>query len=280
MRILMVGDVVGKAGRDTASEWIPTLREELGAHVVIINGENAAGGIGITPDIARAMLSEGMADVVTLGNHAWGKREIYGYLDDEPRLLRPANYPPGAPGRGSGVFTTREGSFGVVSLQGRTFMEPLDCPFRAADAILPELRKRTPIIIVDFHGEATSEKQAFGWYVDGRATAVIGTHTHVQTADERILPGGTAYLSDVGMTGPPDSVIGMSRDSVIPKFISLLPARFEVAQGAAQLCAVLIEAQPDTGEAISIRRLQTPVATSCRFLNGADAGCAQHHSDE
>ena len=199
MRILMVGDVVGRPGRQAAMERIPRLKTEYGVDFVIVNGENAAGGIGILPDIAQGLLHAGGADVITLGNHAWGKREIYPMLDDNPRILRPANYPQGAPGRGWHVYATPHGPVGVIVLQGRTFMEPVDDPFRAVDAILNELRSQTRIVFVDFHAEATSEKQAFGWYVDGRVSAVVGTHTHIQTADDRILSNGTAYLTDVGM---------------------------------------------------------------------------------
>lgn len=264
MRILMVGDVVGKPGRQATMEWVPILREKHHADFVIVNGENAAGGIGITPDIAKSFLGSGFIDVVTLGNHAWGKREIYPYLDEQPRLLRPANYPPGAPGAGFGVFSCPAGDVAVVSLQGRTFMEPVDDPFRAVDAILETLLPRTRVVFIDFHGEATSEKVAFGYYTDGRASAVIGTHTHVQTADERILPRGTAYLTDVGMTGPIDSVIGMQREIVIPRFTSLLPARFEVAEGEAQLCGVLVCVDPESGHATMIERVQTPMHSERR----------------
>jgi metallophosphoesterase (TIGR00282 family) len=256
----MVGDVVGKPGRQLALELVPRLKTEYAVDFVIVNGENAAGGIGITPDIAHVMLHSDI-NVITLGNHAWGKREIYPYLDEEPRILRPANYPPGVPGRGYGVFNCATGLIGVVSLQGRTFMDPVDDPFRAVDAILETLRKKTAAICIDFHAEATSEKQAFGWYVDGRASVVVGTHTHVQTADERILPGGTAYLTDLGMTGPIDSVIGMNKDIVIPRFTNLLPTRFEVADGEAQLCAALIDIDIATGHATAIRRLQVPTHT-------------------
>jgi hypothetical protein len=258
MRIMMVGDVVGKRGRMAALELVPSLSAEQNIDFVIVNGENSAAGIGITPDIVEAFLKHGNIHVLTLGNHAWGKREIYPTLDSEPRLLRPANYPPGAPGRGFGIFASSAGPVGVISLQGRTFMEQVDDPFRAVDAILAEISWKTKVIIVDFHAEATSEKQAFAWYVDGRVSAVIGTHTHVQTADERILPEGTAYLTDVGMTGPMDSIIGMRRDIVIPKFLSGLPARFEVADGEAQLCAVILDIDPMTGRARSVKRIQSP----------------------
>ena len=258
MRILMVGDIVGRRGREAALDIVPSLRAEHNIDFVIVNAENAAAGIGITPDIAESLLQRGNIQVLTLGNHAWGKREIYPTLDTETRLLRPANYPPGAPGRGYGVYNGPAGPVGVISLQGRTFMDQVDDPFRAVDAILEDLRGKAKVIVVDFHAEATSEKQAFSWYVDGRVSAVIGTHTHVQTADERILPGGTVYLTDVGMTGPMDSIIGMRRDVVIPKFLSGLPARFEVSDDPAQLCAVLFDIDPTTGHARSVRRIQSP----------------------
>lgn len=257
----MVGDVVGKPGRLALLEQLPRLVSEYGVDFVIVNGENAAAGNGITPDIAIHFLQSGV-HVITLGNHTWGRREIYSYLDEEARILRPANYPPGAPGQGYGVYTCPAGTVGVVSLQGRVFMDDLDDPFRAADVILEQLHQKTAIVVVDFHAEATSEKQAFGWYLDGRASAVIGTHTHVQTADERILPGGTAYLTDVGMTGPLDSVIGMRTDVTLGRFLSQLPARFEVAEGPARLSAVLLTIEPTTGKATAIQRLQSPAYTT------------------
>ncbi len=255
----MVGDIVGKPGRTAAQEWIPILRRQYDVNFVIANAENAAGGSGITADIADILFQHDV-DVITLGNHAWSKREIYPYLDEQLRILRPANFPPGAPGRGYGVFTRGGTPIAVVSLQARTFMDPVDDPFRAIDRILEEVGKQTRITIIDFHGEATSEKQAFGWYVDGRATAVIGTHTHVQTADERILPKGTAYLTDVGMTGPINSVIGMRVETVLPRFLTLLPTRFEVADGEASLHAVLITVDASTGAATAIERIQAPAA--------------------
>lgn len=260
----MVGDIVGKPGRTIALEWLPRLRSRHQADFVIVNGENAAAGIGITADIATELLKRATVDVITLGNHAWGKREIYTYLDAEPRILRPANYPPGAPGRGYAVYPSLVGDVGVVSLQGRTFMDPVDDPFRMIEDILTEISARTKVIFVDFHAEATSEKQAFAWYVDGRVSAVVGTHTHIQTADERILPRGTAYLTDVGMTGPVNSVIGMNTEVILSRFTSLLPARFEVADGAAQLCGVLIDIDPTTGNATAISRIQVPTHEEMR----------------
>jgi metallophosphoesterase (TIGR00282 family) len=257
MRILMVGDVVGKPGRNAAVDLLPKLRSVHQADFVIINGENSAGGLGITRDIAIALLERGKADVITLGNHAWAKRDSYSFLDEEPRILRPANYPAGAPGRGVATYACGSGAVGVAVFQARIFMDPpIDDPFKAADEALEEINQSTPISFVEVHGEATSEKQAFGWYLDGRASAVIGTHTHVQTADERILPGGTAYLTDVGMTGPRDSVIGMKREIVVPRFLTALPNRFEVADGPALLCGVIIDIDAQTGRAQNITRIQ------------------------
>jgi hypothetical protein len=252
----MVGDVVGKPGREAVVSLLPRMRSAHRADFTIVNGENAAGGLGITPEIARTILGSARADVITLGNHAFAKREVYGLLAEELRILRPANYPPAAPGRGYGLFQTAAGPIAVAVLQARTFMEATDDPFRAVDAILEEIGGATKTIFLEIHGEATSEKQAFGWYVDGRASAVVGSHTHVQTADERILPGGTAYITDVGMTGPMDSVIGMKRDVVIPRFLTQMPARFEVAGGPAMLNAVAIDIDGESGRALAIERIQ------------------------
>ncbi|MGH2347934.1 MAG: TIGR00282 family metallophosphoesterase [bacterium] len=231
------------------------LRRAHGVDVVIANGENAAGGMGITADAAAELLDAGV-DVLTGGNHTWHHREAYELLDSSPNILRPANYPPGVPGRGAAVVRTSAGvEVGVLNLQGRVFMPELDDPFRAAREEAEALRASTPIVIVDFHAEATSEKIAMGWYLDGRVTAVVGTHTHVQTADERILPQGTAYITDVGMTGPRDGVIGMAREIILERFLTQMPARFQVASGPAQLNAVLIASDGD-GRADSIERLQ------------------------
>ncbi len=255
MRILMVGDVVGKAGRQLLVDVLQSLRIAENIDFVIVNGENAAAGVGITPDLADQFLAHG-ADVVTLGNHAWNRREVYNYLENQTRILRPANYPPGVPGHGFHTFCCLGTPLSVIVLQGRVFMEPIDDPFRKVDELLDTLIQKSPLVFVDFHGEATSEKQAFGYYVDGRVTGVFGTHTHVQTADERVLPGGTAYITDVGMTGPVQSVIGMKYESVIPRFLTGLPSRFDVADGAAQLCAVVVEVRAADGKAITIKRLQ------------------------
>lgn len=255
MRLLMIGDVVGGAGRRALVKHAPELRSELRADFLVVNGENAAGGIGITREIALEMFERAGADVVTLGNHAWGKREVYSYLDSEPRILRPANYPEGVPGRGSGIFRCGNHLVGVAVFQGRIFLDPIEDPFALADAVLEKFRAETPVSLIDFHAEATSEKQAFGWHLDGRATAVIGTHTHVATADERILPCGTAFQTDVGMTGPLQSVIGMRVDRAIERFRTRLPSKFEAAEGPAVVQGVLIEADDASGRALSIQRI-------------------------
>lgn len=253
MRILFLGDIVGRPGRRGVAQWLPAWRQLYAPDIVIANGENAAGGMGITPEIAKELFELGI-DVMTLGNHVWQKKEILPLLDSEPRLLRPANYPPGVPGRGWGVYPVLDKQLAVLTLAGRVFMELADCPFRTFDMIYPQLE--TSFVLVDFHAEATSEKQAFALYVDGRASGVIGTHTHVQTADERILPKGTAYISDVGMCGPLHSVIGMDPEIVIRKFLTQMPARFEVASGAAVVCGLLLDLDRTTGKALAVQRLQ------------------------
>lgn len=256
MRILFVGDVVGKPGRLAVQALVPKLRSCHRADFVIVNAENSAGGLGVTREIALSMFQTCKVDVITLGNHAWSKRESHSFLDEELRILRPANYPPGVPGRGLGIFQTPRGPLAIAVVQGRVFMDPTDNPFHVADNLLEEAHRSTRAVFMEIHGEATSEKQAFGWYVDGRASAVIGSHTHVQTADERILPGGTAYLTDAGMTGPMNSVIGMRIDTVLPRFITSMTNKFEVAEGPAQLCAVLIDIDMATGRATAISRIQ------------------------
>ena len=255
MNVLVIGDIHGKPGRRILRAAVPRLRKESGAALVIANGENAAGGAGITADVIREIFDAGV-DVITGGNHTWHNREAYETLDAEPRLLRPANYPPGAPGHGSTVIAVDGTAVGVLNLQGRIFMQTIDDPFRAARGEADRLRERAPVVIVDFHAEATSEKIALGWYLDGRVSAVIGTHTHVQTADERVLPGGTAYISDVGMTGPRDGVIGMAKDDIIERFLTQLPVRFTVASGPAQLNAVALDVDEESGRARAIRRIR------------------------
>lgn len=255
MKILFIGDVVGRAGRLALADRLGRLIDIHQVDLVVANGENAAAGFGLTLDVARDLFDAGV-DVLTSGNHIWDKKEILGYLDQQSALLRPANYPPGTPGRGSGIYATSAGiEVGIMNLEGRVFMAALDCPFRAADLLVEELRRRTPIILVDFHAEATSEKVALGYYLDGRVSAVVGTHTHVQTADERILPGGTAYITDAGMTGSRDAVIGIRKELAIERFLTQLPVRFEVAKRDPVLCGVLFTVDEETGRATGVQRV-------------------------
>jgi metallophosphoesterase (TIGR00282 family) len=255
MLILVVGDIFGKSGREIARRAIPALVEQRGIDLVIANVENAAAGFGVTGDIAETILGYGV-DVMTSGNHVWDKKEVLDYIPREPRLLRPANFPPGAPGRGSHLARTRTGEpVGVVNLMGRVFMAPLDDPFAVALREVDALRARARVIVVDFHAEATSEKIALGYHLDGRVTAVVGTHTHVQTADERILPKGTACLTDVGMTGPHDSIIGVAVEPALGRFLTGLPAKFDAATGPGRLNAVIVTADPASGRATAIERL-------------------------
>jgi len=257
MNILMVGDVYGEPGRQAVAKLVPQLRQEHAIDFTVVNIENAAAGFGVTPAIARQAFDSG-ADVLTSGNHIWDKREIVEYITKENLLLRPANFPAGTPGVGHVTVKAGPHKVAVLNLMGRVFMLPIDCPFRKADEILPEIRKETPIVLVDMHCEATSESIAMGWYLDGRVSAVVGTHRHVQTADERVLPGGTAYITDLGMTGPTDGVIGVDRDIILQRFLSQMPVRFEPAKGPAALHAVLIVIDPETGRATDIRRLRVP----------------------
>lgn len=255
MRILFIGDIVGKPGRKAIARFLLEICKEHAVDFTVANGENAAGGFGITESVAGELFDAGI-DVLTTGNHVWDKKEAITFLPKENRILRPLNYPPGTPGVGSITVRSRSGvPVGVVSIEGRVFMRPVDCPFRAVEAELEELSKDAAVTIVDFHAEATSEKLAMGWFLDGRASAVVGTHTHVQTADERVLPGGTAYITDVGMTGPSESVIGVNKDIIVRRFLSSLPERFETAKGHPQIQAVLVEADPDSGLASSIQRI-------------------------
>lgn len=254
MIVLFVGDVVGKPGRRALRKLLPALRENSGACLVIVNGENSAGGLGITRQTAREVFDAG-ADVITLGNHSFAKREALDYVKDEPRLLRPANYPPGVPGNGWGVFeTSKGGSLAVVSLMGRTYMDAIDCPFRTADRVIDEIPAGVGLIF-DMHAEATSEKKAMGWYLDGRAAAVVGTHTHVQTSDEVVLPKGTAYITDAGMTGVVESVLGLDREIVVERFKTSLLRKFTLADGPAALDAVLLDIDEVTCLARSITRV-------------------------
>jgi len=255
MNILFIGDVIGRPGRTALRERLGQIVRRHRIDFVIVNVENAAGGFGITPEIAEEFL-QNEVDVMTSGNHIWDKKEVEEYIAKEQRLLRPANYPDQAPGRGSLVLEQGGCPVGVLNLQGRAFMPTIDCPFRVGEREIGRLRRQTTLIFVDFHGEATAEKQAFGWYVDGRVSAVIGSHTHVQTADERILPGGTAYLTDAGMTGGRDSVIGMSIEEPLARFVSGLPKKFRPATGSPQLCGVMVEIDERSGRAASIMRIQ------------------------
>ncbi|MBI2155657.1 MAG: TIGR00282 family metallophosphoesterase [Candidatus Rokubacteria bacterium] len=257
MNILMVGDVFGEPGRAALARLLPRLRQEHAIDFCVVNVENAAGGFGVTPPMARLFLEQG-ADVMTSGNHVWDKKEIVEYIAKENLLLRPANFPAGTPGAGSITVKCGPHKIAVLNLMGRVFMLPIDCPFQKADEVVPELRKDTPIVLVDMHCEATSESQAMGWYLDGRVSAVVGTHRHVQTADERVLPGGTAYITDLGMTGPTEGVIGVDRHLILQKFLSQMPVRFEPAKGPAALHGVVIVVDPDTGRASDIRRLRVP----------------------
>jgi len=254
MRVLFVGDVVGSPGREMVKRYVPKLKDKFKPHVTIVNGENSAHGKGITEKIYHQLLEYG-AKVITMGNHTWDKREIFEFIDDAKYLIRPANFPEGTPGKGITYVDVEGKELAVINLQGRTFLPAIDCPFRKALELVSEAKKRTPLIFIDFHAEATSEKQAMGWYLDGKVSAVVGTHTHVQTADERILKKGTAYITDVGMTGPYDGILGVDREAVMKKFLTSLPVRFEIAEGRAQLNAVLVDIDNESGKATSIKRI-------------------------
>jgi metallophosphoesterase (TIGR00282 family) len=259
LRILFLGDIIGRPGRRTVAALLPDLQEEHRIDFTVANAENAAAGLGLTEKIAHELLDLGI-DVLTSGNHIWKQKEALTFLPRLPQVLRPANYPPAAPGCGWGVFSAHNGEdLAVINLQGRVFMEPMDCPFRGADALLAEL-PTVSAILVDFHAEATSEKAALGRYLDGRVTAVVGTHTHVQTADQTILPGGTAFISDVGMTGPSDSVIGIVPETSLQRFLTGIPAKFEVPKrGPCILSAVVIESAAQKYTARSIQRILEPL---------------------
>jgi len=250
MLILVIGDIIGRPGRQAVHSFLPDLRQQYGLDMVIANAENTAGGFGLTSDTARELLGAGI-DVLTSGNHIWAQKEIIPYLDGEMPIVRPLNYPPGVPGRGYLII----GQTMVVNLIGRTFMGDLDCPFRAMDKLLAELEHKPPVIIVDFHAEATSEKVAMGRYLDGRVSAVLGTHTHVGTIDARLLPQGTAYVTDIGMTGPMDSIIGDDAEAVIQRFLTGMPHRLSVGKGKLTFNAILLSVDEDSGRAINIERI-------------------------
>lgn len=256
MKVLFIGDIIGEPGRKMVKQCLPDLQRTHVPDLIIANGENAAGGFGITPAIADELFSLGI-HVLTSGNHVWDKKEIEPYLARQERLIRPANYPAGTTGYGSAIVSTDgAGKAAVLNLEGRVFMSHLDDPFRVAEREIERLRKDARVVIIDFHAEATSEKSALAWYLDGKASAVLGTHTHVQTADERILPGGTAFLTDVGMTGPTDSVIGVKKEDAINRFLTQRPHKFEIPKGPVHLDAVAIDIDAKTGKARSIERIK------------------------
>ena len=255
MKILFIGDIVGKPGREIMRRALPSIVERYAIDLVIANVENAAGGMGITRDVAETIRDAGV-HVMTSGNHIWDKKEALDYIQVEPRLLRPANYPPSVPGHGRYVTRTAGGdAVAVINVMGRIFMNPLDNPFHVVNREIEAVREETRVIFVDFHAEATSEKLAMGWHLDGHVTAVVGTHTHVQTADERVLPQGTAYITDVGMTGPHDSIIGVQTRPALKRFLDGIPARFETASGNSRINAVIVTASTATGVASGIERV-------------------------
>jgi 2',3'-cyclic-nucleotide 2'-phosphodiesterase len=255
LNILFIGDIVGSPGRKIVHERLADILAQRAVDLCVANGENAASGFGITPRLTEELLASGI-EVITGGNHIWDRKEILEYMPNEPRLLRPANFPNGSPGKGLFIGRAKNGiGYAVLNLEGRTFMTPIDDPFRTASEQLALLPPDVKIILVDMHAEATSEKQAMGWYLDGKVSAVLGTHTHVPTADNRVLPRGTAYITDVGMTGPHDSVIGMEKEAILQRFLDAMPTRFSVAAGDVQMNTVLIDADENTGHARSIERL-------------------------
>jgi metallophosphoesterase (TIGR00282 family) len=257
IKILFIGDIVGSPGRAAVKTIVGRMRRELGIDVVIANAENSAGGSGITPRTARDLFQSG-CDVLTSGDHIWRRPDVIEVLNSEMMVLRPANFPKNTPGHGSVVFKTANGvGVGVICLLGRVFVEAMvESPFKVAEEEIAALKKQTPVVLIDLHAEATSEKVAMGWFLDGKATAVLGTHTHIQTADEQILPKGTAYITDVGMTGPYDSVIGRNKDRIIERFLTGMPTRFELGTGDVQLHGVLLEVDETTGKALTISRVR------------------------
>lgn len=256
MKVLFIGDIVGKVGRSAVKSLLPSLTDKYKIDLVIANGENIAGGFGLTEALVVEMLNAGV-DIITTGNHVWDKKEFVSFISKDNRVLRPLNFPPHVPGYGSVLYTLSDGTkIAVLNVSGRVFMSNIDCPFRTAKAEIERLSQETSIIIVDFHAEATSEKVAFGFFCDGKVSAIIGTHTHVQTADEKILPQGTAYITDVGMTGPTNSVIGIEVQQIIQRFLTAMPARFEIAKGQGILSAVVVEIKKGSGRSSKIQRLQ------------------------
>jgi metallophosphoesterase (TIGR00282 family) len=256
MKVLFIGDIVGEPGRRAIKDLVPKIVKKEKIDFIVANGENAAGGSGITPMLADELLGYGI-DVITSGDHIWKRKEIVDRISQDSRILRPANYPRESPGFGSTVIESRSGiPVGVINLQGRVFMQAIECPFRSAKAEVEKIKNKARVIIVDIHAEATSEKMALGWFLDGSVSAIIGTHTHVQTADEKILPKGTAFLTDAGMTGPFDSVIGRNKEQILTRFISQMPVKFEMAENDVQLHGAVIEIDEKSGKAESIKRIQ------------------------
>ncbi|NLM21112.1 MAG: TIGR00282 family metallophosphoesterase [Peptococcaceae bacterium] len=255
MQILFIGDIVGRPGRKAIKSLLPAIKEEYKPDLIVANAENASGGRGLTKEVAEELFASGL-DFLTMGNHVWDQKEITKFIDNERRLIRPANYPKGVPGKGYGLVYGNGFKIGVINLLGRIFLAPLENPFSMVMSLINNIALETPIIIVDFHAEATSEKVAMGWFLDGKVSAVVGTHTHIQTADARILDQGTAYITDVGMTGPRDSVLGIKKEIVINGFLTQMPARFEVASGLIQLNAVLIDIDEKTGKSRNITPIQ------------------------
>jgi metallophosphoesterase (TIGR00282 family) len=255
VNLLFIGDIIGDSGRKIAKECIPSLKEEYAIDVTIANGENSAGGFGLVPQVVDELYKMGI-DVITTGNHVWDKKEIFPLIDTDKRLLRPINYPEGVAGRGSVIISLKNNlKVAVINVSGRVYMNHLECPFKTTKAIVENIRKETQIIIIDFHAEVTSEKNAFAWFLDGSVSAIIGTHTHVPTADERVFPCGTAYITDVGMTGSSDSVIGIKKELALRRFLLQIPTKFEVAKGNLKLCAVYVKIDDTTGKAIKIERI-------------------------
>jgi len=254
LKVLFIGDVVGNPGRKALKELIPKVKKEKEIDFVIANGENAAGGSGITYVIAKEMYGSGV-DAITLGNHTWSKSEILNFIESDDKIIRPANYPQELPGKGSVILKCKDSKIGILNLLGRVYMDSVDCPFKAAERELEYIKSQTKVVIVDMHAEASSEKTALAWYLDGRVSCVLGTHTHVQTADERIFPFGTGYITDVGMTGPYEGIIGVNKDIIIKKFLTHMPARFEVAKGKVIFNAVVLDIDEKNGKALTIERV-------------------------
>lgn len=260
MNILCIGDIVGKPGREALEKCLPELKKKYKIDFVIANAENAAGGSGLTSKLAKQFIKDG-CDVLTLGDHVWDQKELEDFLEETTQVIRPANFPEGAPGRGWCIQQTKKGhSIGVINLLGRTFMRyQVECPFKQLKSIVQEVKKQTPIIVVDFHAEATSEKVALGHFIDGEVSVVYGTHTHIQTADDTILDKGTAYITDIGMSGPYDSVIGQTKENIIQKFLTSRPIKFQVAQHKIKLCGIVVSVNESNGKTKSIEKIQVPV---------------------